>query len=662
MDRRKYSEEQQKIIDDTEHNIIVNAVAGSGKTTTIAGICMRDPSKRVLVLTYSRQLANSTIGLFQESDIKNIHIHTFHSVLSRWSVCKTDDDAKRLLRCKVLENRYVKYDIIVMDEVQDMYETTYRIVRMIIQHNVVSNPQLIVLGDVKQNIYSGMTNSDGRYLTLADQIFPSKRKWMSYPLSTSYRCPEVICQYMQNTVDKIPMNSHNKKEGMIKYIEYRDAFCCANIVIELLGKLFEEGYKPTDIFILLPSTSTNSISGNANQGKHKLISLLVELIKTDFGNMFDIVSVGSGNETSKEFTENKLIISTIHGSKGSERKIVFLMKFDDSFHEYYDDDRTLTIPNVIYVAMTRASHRLYLFRQSGKQLMPSVTLENAKMLGACISEGKVKCKEKKNVLSVTEYIKHLDCETLSEINSICDVEEMCIGDGVSFVGATEARGCKENVSVLNGLMIEVIDEYIKCRGQKTIKEICALTKDRYMVNGGHRYVIDQMVDEQWLPSDEQIEFVRLLFESLIGVLGVRDISRQIDVEGVIARKIVRDYDVIRTEMDKIKGRVDWFCENYIIELKYIGGVTIKEMLQPIIYSTMRRELDLGSESCHPRIPVLFNLATGKAYIIKNPKECVDHISSVEFEVPRDNSVFITRCRTSTFPGVDTHQVMEIPDE
>ena len=52
------SEEQQKIIDalKNKQNVIVNAVAGSGKTTTILGIAKQMPDINILQITYNKAL------------------------------------------------------------------------------------------------------------------------------------------------------------------------------------------------------------------------------------------------------------------------------------------------------------------------------------------------------------------------------------------------------------------------------------------------------------------------------------------------------------------------------------------------------------------------------------------------------------------------------
>ena len=54
----RYSEEQKRIIDIScgEDNCIVDAVAGSGKTTTLLGIADAQQDKNLLAVLYNRSL------------------------------------------------------------------------------------------------------------------------------------------------------------------------------------------------------------------------------------------------------------------------------------------------------------------------------------------------------------------------------------------------------------------------------------------------------------------------------------------------------------------------------------------------------------------------------------------------------------------------------
>ena len=60
-----------------------------------------------------------------------------------------------------------------------------------------------------------------------------------------------------------------------------------------------------------------------------------------------------------------MVFSSIHQSKGSERKYCILFGFDDSYNKYYNKHESPYIcPNTLYVACTRASEELLLIQSN----------------------------------------------------------------------------------------------------------------------------------------------------------------------------------------------------------------------------------------------------------------------------------------------------------
>ena len=59
------------------------------------------------------------------------------------------------------------YDIIIIDEAQDMYSILYNFVLKIINDSIKPVYNMIIIGDRKQNIFYGLKSSDERYLLLA---------------------------------------------------------------------------------------------------------------------------------------------------------------------------------------------------------------------------------------------------------------------------------------------------------------------------------------------------------------------------------------------------------------------------------------------------------------------------------------------------------------
>jgi superfamily I DNA/RNA helicase len=77
----KYSEEQHAVVIELEkgNNVCVQAVAGSGKTTTCLHIAESFPERNILLLTYNAKLKMETRRKVDSSGITNMEVHSFHA-------------------------------------------------------------------------------------------------------------------------------------------------------------------------------------------------------------------------------------------------------------------------------------------------------------------------------------------------------------------------------------------------------------------------------------------------------------------------------------------------------------------------------------------------------------------------------------------------------
>ena len=102
------SEEQKYIIENVKkgYNIKVEAVAGSGKSTTILSIAKEMYDKEILQLTYNSSLRKEIVEKVQKLELKNIQIHTFHSLAVRYysNDAHTDTALRRVLMYKKIPN------------------------------------------------------------------------------------------------------------------------------------------------------------------------------------------------------------------------------------------------------------------------------------------------------------------------------------------------------------------------------------------------------------------------------------------------------------------------------------------------------------------------------------------------------------------------------
>ena len=208
------SAEQSKIITNCQtHNLIIDSVAGSGKTTTNMFIAKKYPEQNILLLTYNAKLKLETREKAKEWGLTNIEVHSYHSFCVKYysKTAFTDAGITKFLKQKsavsstpATQNLTKKYDIIVIDEAQDMSNTYFALVCRIWRDNYNPNCKLIICGDVNQCIFR-FNGAESRYISLAELVYSEFRAgvpWKTLRLATSFRCPIEVTQFVNKCVLK----------------------------------------------------------------------------------------------------------------------------------------------------------------------------------------------------------------------------------------------------------------------------------------------------------------------------------------------------------------------------------------------------------------------------------------------------------------------------
>ena len=346
------SVEQTNIINaiSQNKNIQVNAVAGSGKTTTICMIGKSLPSKNILLLTYNKRLRTETNAKMRKNYISNVQVSNFHSFCYNKYFVRGNTD--QLIHdalddwenCNEVKFRF---DIIVIDEAQDLTPLYVRLVKMIAKHNY-KKPQLVIIGDQRQTIYT-FNGADSRFLTHANKIFRiNDLKWIKLTLSTSFRMTNSLTNFINKCVLKEDIIVSNGIEGIKPRYIYCNAFDTAPINELILHYLVKFDYTYGDIFILAPSI----------QSDLSPVKMLANNLSTNH-NIPVFIPTSDSEKLDSQMSTNKMIFATFHQVKGLERKCVIVMGFDSSYYYYYNPDGNKTIcPNEMYVGLTRCSERL----------------------------------------------------------------------------------------------------------------------------------------------------------------------------------------------------------------------------------------------------------------------------------------------------------------
>lgn len=473
------SEEQQHVIDSISlgRNVMVDACAGSGKSTTILSCALALPQYQFIQLTFNKQLQSEVQESVNKLKLQNIHVYTFHGLAVKYynSDCHNDMGIRRVLRDKTPARTTIpKIDIMVLDETQDMTKVYFDLIWNFLME-MGTTIQLLILGDEKQGLY-GFKGADTRFLTMASSC------WRSFPflkqngftvhrLQMSYRITDPMCEFLNKAMLGYERVKSCKPGVPVVYIRRSiyskyDGFNSLYNMIVYLMKL--ENAKYDDFFVLCRSVKAS------NRMVRQLENLLVEK-----GIPCYIPNNDSKDDLDTRVIQNKVVFSTFHASKGRQRPYVIVLGFDDSHFSFFAKDKDPNVcPNELYVACTRATKKLFVWENAGSKTftIPFLKYSHCDMMKCSFisfngtPSGKRPIVEKNtepeirtHTIHPSDLIRFLSEETLDIISPMVDDVYICSSSSdsgediinVPNVKQTLAGFC-EDVSDLTGTVLPLI--------------------------------------------------------------------------------------------------------------------------------------------------------------------------------------------------------------
>lgn len=474
------SEEQQNIINllDKGINVIVEAVAGAGKSTTVIFISRHFHNKKILQLTYNASLRQELKERVEKENINNLEIHTYHSFAVKYYSpnAHTDFELRKIIRTSSSPIDVIpSYDFIICDETQDMTLLYYRFVTKITKD--AGTPfQILVLGDSKQSLYE-FKGADSRYLSMADILWASNPflkccEFERTSLRTSYRITNPMAEFVNQVMLGETRMEADRDGCPVVYIHHTDHNLKNTIIYEITN-LLENGASPSDIFILAGSVKSS------NRMIQMIENILVEKEIPCNIPMFE------NERMDDKVIQGKVVFSTFHSVKGRQRPYVFVVGFSQNYMDFFAKDIPHEqCPNTLYVACTRAQKRLYLleedkhedrplkflkkthhemkdlnfvkFKGTPKYIQPEIIeLEEDKKYE---EEENIEIQEKKIFKNVTELIKFLSDDTYDLITPILEkifiVEKAKMKTPLNIPTIQQMqRGNYEEISDINGIAI-----------------------------------------------------------------------------------------------------------------------------------------------------------------------------------------------------------------
>jgi len=469
------SEEQQYVIEAIEgnKNAIVDACAGSGKSTTVLSCAKVLPSLKFVQMTFNKMLQEEVKQSIDKLKLKNIDVFTFHGLAVKYydSSCHNDMGIRRVLRESTPPRVSIPiFDVIVLDETQDMTKVYYDLVWKFLLD--MGKPVLfLILGDEKQALYE-FKGSDTRFLTIGEKCwssFPNLKSkiFETYTLKTSYR----ITDPMRDFVNKAMLGydrMHSCKPGVpVVYFKYSIYKFGAILYSRIQTLIMRQKAKYDDFFILLRSIKSSN-----------LIVQLMENYLVQNGVPCFIPNNEDKDELDSRVIQNKVVFSTFHASKGRQRPYVFVLGFDDSHFTYFNTDKDPSIcPNEFYVACTRASKMLFLMESKDRKSfkMPFLRLSHNEMMQSSyvsfqgiplgkkpIIEDTEKTDDLRRKMTPTEMTKFLPESALDVLSPLVDeilvsVNKFTENDLITIAPIHEAhKGSFEDVSDINGIVLPIM--------------------------------------------------------------------------------------------------------------------------------------------------------------------------------------------------------------
>lgn len=333
----KYDPDQSRFLDNASSggNYWVSGFAGSGKSVLIVATLIRakndNPDLKACVVLYTHSLID-LVRTGIPDDIGHVPVKTYYQF-------KKDKN---------------QYDLILVDEVQDLPERDLRQIRS-------QCKQLVVAGDDDQSIYDDRVSSDD-----IPEITNAER----FPLTRLHRLPPNIVELAKEIFPEKKLDE--AKQSRMASVQPRigEAETDSEEIEYVWKKARQFGQPGGPAAILIPShreivSFTNSIL--QHEGKPTWEVEKNQYKKNDYGLMnqhlqregIKLRYLGSRYGKLREAdSRGRVFIMTYHSVKGLDFEAVFIPRFSEYLTIWRNDtERARTL---FYVALTRSRRDLYL--------------------------------------------------------------------------------------------------------------------------------------------------------------------------------------------------------------------------------------------------------------------------------------------------------------
>ena len=440
--------------------VCIVAGAGSGKTTTIiekivqmikSGLKPNEFFITTFTRNASAQLKEKLSKFLLKDQIDQMCIGTFHSIahhyLKKYDKTKSNvaqsfnkllyDYLELTKTVEYQQNEYHNY--IFIDEYQDIDPIQYQIIDNIYKFNqlIPNNKLLMVIGDDQQNIYT-FRGSNINYILDFEKTYQGT----ILKLETNYRCfPAIVSvsnYLLSNAKEKIDKTfvpdpnlnktktktkirlkvistSYEKKHQIEKYIAEK---------IELINQKYD-----ISTYAIISRTKYHLTILENILAKIGIPTTYLESLESNISYQ----NLQSNNDQQKT---KRLILTTIHGTKGLEYHNVVFLDFD---HTQLPDADLEEERRLYYVAITRAKNNLLILidnspshflneifngSNENRTLFDNFDLKWKKEIPeVLVNPSETDVQTDNSVIIVTHFLKNLNWINLIQLSS----------DGINFI-------------------------------------------------------------------------------------------------------------------------------------------------------------------------------------------------------------------------------------
>jgi hypothetical protein len=620
-----------------EKNIAINAVFGSGKTTTILETTKSCPNKTSILVTYNTHLKNEVNEKITSQNLTNIDVYTYHSLCMKYFGYGKNDEELQLYHPTPPKNPLPKIDILFIDEKQDMTHILYTFIQKFI-HYLPCLPQIVICGDHLQGVYQ-FKGADKRFLTMGSEIYETPLEL--FEMNTSYRLTHPMSWFINQCIYGCTI-LHTVKEGPPVLFFNQSRYKVAYSIIERLKKCLEQGMTASDIFVLAPSLK-------GNQTLKTLENLIYDTLHLPI-----FFTTNEDCELNDRVIRNKVVFSTFHQSKGRERKVVIVFGFDESYFDFYaKGENRRDCPSTLIVALSRAKELLMIVKDVEQKPLSFMKKNILEMRNHKYFEliGKICDYEtsKKTIppvhrkISVTDLVRYIKPEIqmkLAEIKNLLFEKKCGIIQNIDidpFVENSGSYNLCEDVSDLIGMIVPAVFEErqtgvsnIKSKlleqEEKKMSDFMRDKLDRvnyksnmiedllYMVKVYKSFQVGiyspfQIDKDNWM-SVEQMEGI---LSNMVHHIKSRQLYEYEFQEGSTLRT-VKYYEHPKFGKIHITGRLDSMDREIVWEFKCVRELTLEHFLQVICYQWLWNFC--LQEQYGERTFRLLNIRTGEMYELK----------------------------------------------